>query len=323
MPGEVPKSDVPDMAKQLEFRKKHNQRTVLFLGARAGGLFRSSQFYDTIRQFSKRDFAELSQFEKFSECYKVLQEKRFSERDRFSILSGFLKDVRTIYADVCLAELVKDGFFDLVISTNIDDLIEQAFAQVELHELEHFQVLIPRHGIDLDIIHSQKHIACWLIKAFGDLSSRSYTIVKRDTDKPNDEYPHLKDFLEKNLAGDILAIGLDPTWDPVVLAAFPNRGGSYWFVNEQDLADHPLVESTWQGRQVQTIAGNEGSYESFFTTLYEHLSKGRMPGNYQFMRDIHMQLQAIRDDLKQLLVMRDDITSLRKEILRSKLTEGK
>src|SRR2546422_3487835 len=155
MAREASRSDAPEIATLLEFRKKHNQRTVLFLGSRAGGLFRSQQFYDTMWQFSKRDFAELSRFEQFSECYKILQEERFSERDRFSILSSSLRGVGTIDADVCLAELVKDGVFDVVISTNIDDLAEQAFIQVGMRELEDFQVLIPRRGTDLGIIHSQ------------------------------------------------------------------------------------------------------------------------------------------------------------------------
>src|SRR3989442_8265502 len=130
-------------------------------------------------QFSKRDFAELSRFEQFSECYKILQEEWFSECDRFSILSSSLRGVGTIDADVCLAELVKDGVFDVVISTNIDDLAEQAFIQVGMRELEDFQVLIPRRGTDLGIIHSQKNVACWLVKVFGDLPSHSYNIAKR------------------------------------------------------------------------------------------------------------------------------------------------
>jgi nucleoside phosphorylase len=285
MAREASRSDVPEMATLLEFRKKHNQRTVLFLGARAGGLFRSQQFYDTLRRFSKQNFAELSRFEQFGECYQVLQEERLSERDRFSILSSSLRGVGTIEADVCLAKLVKDGDFDVVISTNIDDLAEQAFTQVGMRELEGFQVLIPRRGTDLSIIHSQKNVACWLVKTFGDLPSHSYNIVKRHTHLVDDEYPQLRKFLEDTLAGDILVIGLDPVWDAGILAAFPNRGGSYWFVNEQELADHPLVVHTWWGRNVKYIAGAEGSYESFLRALYGHLSKESVPVSHEVMHD--------------------------------------
>jgi hypothetical protein len=323
MPGEVPRSDVPEMATLLEFRKKHNQRTVLFLGARAGGLFRSAQFYETIRQFSKRDFAELSQFEQFSECYNVLQEERFSERDRFSILSGSLREIDTIDADVCLAELVKEGVFDVVISTNIDDLAEQALTQVGMRDLEHFQVIVPRRGTDLGVIHSQKKDASWLVKTFGDLSSRSYKIVKRHTHLVDDEYPELKKFLEEILSGDILVIGLDSVWDAGILSAFPTRGGSYWFVNEQEETNDPLLTRTWQGRHIKYITGSAGSYENFLRALYWHLNKGRVPGSYQLIRDINFQLQTIRRDLNQLQLIRDDISRLRKEILPSNLTEGK
>ena len=285
MAREASRSDVLELATQLKFRKKHNQRTVLFLGARAGGLFRSQQFYDTVRQFSKQNFAELSRFEQFSECYQVLQEERFSERDCFSILSVSLRDVATNDADVCLAALVKDGVFDVVISTNIDDLAERAFTQVGMRELEDFQVLIPRRGTDLDIIHYQKNVACWLVKAFGDLPSHSYNIVKRHTHLVDDEYPELKKFLEEILSGDILVIGLDPFWDAGILSAFPTRGGSYWFVNEQELTDHPLVAHTWWGRNVKYIASTEGSYESFLKALHWYLSKGSVPVSHQSIHD--------------------------------------
>jgi len=55
MPGEPTQSTIQEMAHMLEIRKMSRHSTVLFLGARAGGLFRSPAFYDAMQRFSKRN----------------------------------------------------------------------------------------------------------------------------------------------------------------------------------------------------------------------------------------------------------------------------
>jgi metacaspase-1 len=285
MSNEVSRSDVAEMAALLTLRKQHHQRTILFLGARAGALFRSQQFYEILRPFSKRSFTAMSRFEQFTECYKLLRQDQFSDQDRFSILSASLRDVIPINADVCLAGLVKNGFFDVIISTNIDDIVEQALIKAGMRELGDFQVLIPRRGVNLEVIYLQKNISCWLVKVFGDLSSRSYDIMRSNIYMANEEYSHLKRFLEQNLEGDILVIGLDPVWDAGVFTTFPTRGGSYWIVSEEDLAENSLVASTWWGRHIKCIVGGEGSYEGFLNNLCSQFSKEREADNQQFKRE--------------------------------------
>src|SRR5947209_20140568 len=131
MPGEPTQSTIQEMAHMLEIRKMSRHSTVLFLGARAGGLFRSPAFYDAMQRFSKLNFTTLSLAAQFAECYQVLTWLQSSENELNNILYGILRHVEITEADVCLAELIKQGLFDIIVTTNVDALLEQAFLQVK------------------------------------------------------------------------------------------------------------------------------------------------------------------------------------------------
>ena len=109
---------IQKMADLLELRKKNHQHTVLLLGSRAGQLFRSTLFYDKILPYSKRNFHQLSRIKQFQECYSILTgDNKFSERDLYSILKASLKNVPVVDADVSLASLIRNHYFDEIIST--------------------------------------------------------------------------------------------------------------------------------------------------------------------------------------------------------------
>ena len=61
-------ASITDVARWLERRRIAGESTVLFLGAKAGGLFRSKPLYSTVQYFSPRTFNDLSRIEQFGEC---------------------------------------------------------------------------------------------------------------------------------------------------------------------------------------------------------------------------------------------------------------
>jgi len=138
--------DISTIAKLLDVRKRNNHRAVLLLGARTGGLFRSDHFYESLQEFSNRDFNKLSPLEKFNECHSILTSDHFSEAEIHSIVRTSLRDLTVTIADACLAELVKQGYFEEIISTNIDDMLEQALVEIEMQEQREFEVLIAGRG---------------------------------------------------------------------------------------------------------------------------------------------------------------------------------
>ncbi len=286
----------------------NNQSTVLLLGARAGRLFRSEHFYDSLQKFSDHDFSHLSRAEQFGECYSLLRQNRFSETDIYGILITSLKKLVVTKAEACLAELVKNELFDEIISTNIDDMFEDAFTQVEWKEGREFEVFRPRPGSLL----SERSCPCRITKAFGDLVSRAY-FANLDSDQ------ELKRFLQGLLARDILVVGIDPVWDNDILRAIPGeRAGAMWFVNEEEnLTEHSLISSTLRARQAMSILGKEGSFDNFVRALHRCLYGG-IPINYQLgleisdqLHDILSQLPALQDGNKTIL---SEIKKIRNEI---------
>jgi len=288
--------DVKELAKRLKLRKEHNNHTVLLSGARTGALFRSERFYESLQQFSNRDFSGLSRLEQFAECYTILTNGSFSEADIHGLLRVSLQDLELTKTEHCLAEFIKHEFFDEIISTNVDGFLEQALIQAEMKEGHDFETIKARTGkttSDVSIINIK------FIQAFGTFMSREYTISNRLTYLRD---RGLNDFLGAALSRDVLVIGIDPIWDDAIVRLLPGNAGSIWFINEEDLTEHSSISSVLYTRQTSYIAGKEGSFDNFVSALHEHLYGG-VPINQQLVRNITRQLY---DMTRQLQVLQDE-----------------
>ncbi|MBV9617383.1 MAG: hypothetical protein JO011_15805 [Ktedonobacteraceae bacterium] len=295
MPGKVLKKNIADVAEALKLKQKNNQSMVLFLGSRAGGLFRSQGFFATLKEYSMRSFDLLSREGQFAESYKALKQDRFNENTIYALLLASLQHVTISQADIYLAEFIKQGLFNVIISTNTDGLLEKALEYVEMRELYEFDVLIPERNAT----RAEKNSGCTIIKVFGDIYSRVYNVTRRDFYL--DSLPDLKTLLENSLARDVLVIGFDPIWDAEILRVFTNdediQESFLWLVTEEEsLIKHPLVSRTLRRRQTRYIAGNIGGYEPFLKALYVYLYD-KMPMHHQTMHEIAISLKSLHSDV--------------------------
>lgn len=273
MPGEPVKSNIVEIAQLLKLREKISHPTVLFLGSRAGGLFRSLAFIDTIQPAPEPNAIALPHQEQFAELYQFLQKVGFGKGELHSFLTDCLRKVALTEADMGLAALIKLGLFNVIISTNIDDLLEQALNKVGMRKPFDFEIVLPDQSQNLETRFTKKLLPYQIIKSFGDHAAYSYRIVKRTGYL--DSIPQLRRLLEDTLIKDILVVGLDANWDEEIVRAFRPQADSLWFVHEENLLEHPHVSHIFQGRQqVRYITGQEGSYETFFKMLYEYFVKG-------------------------------------------------
>src|SRR6266550_613072 len=144
MADKIVKVEIADIAQALKMRKDDKQSMVLFLGARAGALFHSQHFHELMKGFSTRNFNTLSPQEQFAECYQVLQQDRFNDREIHIILTQSLREMKAIEVNICLAELVREELFDIIISTNVDKFLEDAFKEMGMKEQDDFDVIIPK-----------------------------------------------------------------------------------------------------------------------------------------------------------------------------------
>jgi hypothetical protein len=255
------KIQVTDIIRWLE-KKDNSRSTVLFLGARAGGLFRSKTLYATLQYFSLRTFNNMSRVEQFNECYHALLRSDFSKSDIDTILIASLQGSQVSETDILLAELIKAGFFDTIISTNIDNLIPRALMQVGMRQNYDFQVAFPEH-----ISYPLSQYSCLLLKIFGDLENGEYNLIKDDLALETNG--KLKTLLAPLLQKDVLMLGYDSRWDQTIDAMFPSDGGELYYVNEGSV--NPFFQQVLQNRKGKYISGDAGNYEYIIRMLHWHL----------------------------------------------------
>jgi hypothetical protein len=260
-------ASITDVARWLERRRIAGDSIILFLGARAGGLFRSRQLYRRVQPFSPRTFIEMSRIEQFGECCRVLHEGDFSKSDIDSILVESLQGLETTEIDVYLSELVKAGFFDTIISTNIDNLLTEALAKVGMKETQDFQTFIPQKGFIEDISQTRLQVPCLLVKVLGDLGAGEHGLIRNDFYL--DAHEQLKTYLTPVLKNNVLMLGYDPFWDRAIGLIFPQEGQDLWYVNEERAESSIL--SPLDRRMGRYVVGGEGNYERFIQALHWRL----------------------------------------------------
>ncbi len=204
----------------------------------------------------------------------MLLHNQLGERELHSVLHDILKDVANVQepydGDEDFADLVRKGYFQEIISTNIDDLVEQALQNVGLFETQDFEVFIAGKQSPLQ----QRKLPYRITKVFGDWLSRSYTIYDRQAYIANDQA--LNRYLRTLLHGEVLAVGIDPLWDGALLPLLLESATTVWFVSEDETSiDHPLIASTLHQKleKAATIVGENYRHEDFWHTLYHLLHR--------------------------------------------------
>lgn len=264
--------DVATIAQGLKVRKKLLGPTLLFLGARAGAMFRSKTLYDELSPFSQRPFASLSQIEKFQTCVHLLEQDRFSEKDIHYILLRSLQDIFVTDIDRYVAGLVKLNFIQLIVTTNIDVGLEAALSWIGLNAKSDFNVFIPGIRSSSPVpSFSKKQVGNkpTLVKLYGELAIGHYSLKHRD--KHFDSSTQLYQQLQEMHNWNILMVGFDPVWDAAIVPLLLPCTGTLWYVNEETLLPNSwLFQSLERSNTAQCLLGPRGESEKFFQSLYQH-----------------------------------------------------
>jgi hypothetical protein len=269
--------DVKWIAKILNTRKEAGgPATVLFLGSRTGSLFRLPVLTNLLKVFSNRDTVNMTPVEQFREWYQILEEfkKEDLDHDIHAIICKALQEKRIEVADICVAELMKQGIFDRIITTNIGSELERAFHQSGMEEPHDFQIIIPGPGEAVAGRMTKSH-PFKIIKASGDVVSQRYSICGYNIHSKDlflDKYPKLKTSVEQVKDEHMLMIGFDYKWDKHIMPTiFPRRAGSLWYINEEQTTEASPLFSDLQDCDAKRLEGPLGGYEPFFVNLYRHV----------------------------------------------------
>jgi hypothetical protein len=300
------RENIQEMADMLEMRKKNNHPTVLLLGTRGGRLFHSTHVYESLQKLSSRNFHQLSRILQFQECYALLTSDKFSEADLHSILQTSLKDLHVSEADACLASLIKQEYFDEIISTNIDDVLEEALLQIDLKEGRDYDVT----RIGQSVPHYERRHSYRITKLFGDFVSRDYTVRERPA---HFEEQGRRTFLRNLLEKDLLLVGIDLAWDQDILRLIPLKAsGTVWFVSEEDdiVDKSPFLADILRARHATPIIGHEGSYDHFVRKVHRCLL-GNVPfAHSQALQHMQQRIDQIARIIEILPTITEQLTSL-------------
>ncbi len=313
------KFDIVQMASKLKLRKQTQGTTALFLGAKAGGLFRSFQLYKLLSSVGPSDLYSLLPVERYRRCYNILCDTRFSLQDIHDILTDkvLMQEIRAEVPELCIAELVKQGFFNPILSVSMYGEFEEAFQQMGMKGMLDFAVVSPKSGASMPRIRTEKRYLFTLIKVFGDIESREYNVNRRV--KHLEESQALKEILHDLRDANILMVGVDQVWDQYIVPALLScsdsdaDSGRVWYVNDEEPAKNTLLSDYLKLCKAEHILGVDGHYENFFRSLCWHIT-GAVPTYQAVLEALEKVNRELRENQNAIRKLADEIGDLREGI---------
>jgi len=195
-----------------------------------------------------------------------------SPLERYVILKKHFAQAGVSPGYRCLAKLVKEGFFDVIFTTNLDPFLENSLTNGKLRARD-WEVLIcgERSSEEImEVLESEKP-RVKVVKLHGDVQSRSFAFTPSEISLLGGEGERV---LHRYLSRDLIIVGHGPR-DYDVNRAIEREGGSIWYVGESPPSMDNLVHQAMKARGTQTnvISGEFGLFDYFFDALYGELMR--------------------------------------------------
>lgn len=211
------------------------------------------------------DFFKCADFDEFS---RYIDTTTAAERYRY--LAEFLQTRRPSEISPgyqSLATLCAQNYFDLVLTTNMDPLLDDALSAARLWRRDYLLIV---NGVirpdRLSLLLGGQSPRVKIVKLHGDLFQRfmAWTVPEMDTFL-TEVSPHLT----PAVAGrDFIVVGYSLR-DQRVRELVESSGGSIWFTNPKAVPDH-LKDH----RAVRAVIAPECAFEAFFPSLAKALQIG-------------------------------------------------
>ncbi len=267
------------MSRQLE--DDTEERFLLFLGqgcARAAGVPKPATIaHDVIHSLSHLDSKWVEQHlpdweqasnEELVWAFNTLL-GQMSPARRYSILDPHYRriPVPAFYQD--LAILVKTGYFDRVLTTNIDNLFEQALNGVGLRIGSDYEVI--------SLISPQDSQKSWhsgsrfgnllrIIKLYGDVGQSETILTPQEIEQVLESQSSIKSSLKSHT----IMVGYEFESEAINRWLTFVPGGELWWVNSSD-PDRTQTEPIEYVRNFTTVTGETGNPQTFFSQLVQLL----------------------------------------------------
>ncbi len=193
-----------------------------------------------------------------------------SGTERYLLLKKYFDSIEPSDGYRRLAELVKKGYFNVILSTNLDPFVEEALAAEKVKSVEVI-VCGNRRGIETVDIPQDSASPVRVVKLHGDVETRAFAFTPSEiTVFGSDSEPLLRAYL----AQDVIIIG-HGSRDYDINRAISREGGAIWYVGQSPPATDDSVYQAMRARKTQDnmITGEFGWFDHFFEALYEELMR--------------------------------------------------
>ncbi len=180
--------------------------------------------------------------------------------------------LRTFYAQVPvplfyqdLASLMKAGYFRDIVTTNYDDLLEQALIGSGLVQGSDFVVLNvadPSADVESDAVRFS------IIKLHGDLTRSNALLTESEIQRALAR-SRVRNVVGQEVKGDVVLFGYTGE-SPPLEALLQKSHGELWWIGDRPPDDSHARQFS-AIRDLRIIAGDDGAAQNFFSRLYDRL----------------------------------------------------
>jgi len=295
---------IKNLAQLMKNKKEAGDNFVLMLGAGASlssGVKATNTIMEEILNSYGQGLGTGSTADKFDSLWR-----QSNEKERRLFLTPYLNRSPSKGYEF-LAEIIKLGFLDRIVTFNFDRLLESALEQ---NSFKDYRVII-RGETDTKAfskLADAREPRVKIIKLHGSLVSADYFLFSKEEML---NYPPEIETLVRKITGNDLIICGYAFEDVCVIRAFSDSSedGSLYFVNPAGAADKIkgfLIVRRSQGR---VISGDIAKFDTFFETLHKELvSAGRVAQLNEDRKNPFKFLDCYREADKDWFLGREDVS---------------
>jgi hypothetical protein len=222
--------------KLAELLKTRKGKYILFLGAGAsltsGGKTAKELVKDVVKRFALDSHTPWDSFCSFL--------KGINEKERFDIFSKYFEDMNPSPGYEILANLIKEGYFRLILTTNFDFMLEAALTQTGLvPNKDYFVCVVGAEKEDILIKKMEDNSMIRIVKLHRDYKTGILPFTEEETFTFEDT---MKDCLNRPTREGIVFVGYS-VMDRDIVTCLPHEGGSVWWVNPRKVtADTTIAQ---------------------------------------------------------------------------------
>lgn len=278
----VRSDDLRDLSRQLSKARDVGEPYTLFLGsgcARAAGV---PDLSEIAMQFFTEELANEKSWAGDYMSSSILEEIRHDPiggRDilinsfyrmisklsppvRYSILQQYYGKIPVPEFYLQLARMIKDGYFAHIVTTSIDNLLENALAKVGIGRNEYDLISLASEESRLQSFPESNDKKFLIVKLHGDLEEQTVVITPQEIE----ETLHLhRRFVQGEMAGSMLMVGYNSESGPIE-TWLTWTSGPLWWVNPE-IPGYERRERIEQTRMVVYITGSAARPYAFFDSL--------------------------------------------------------